>query len=116
MMLKTIIDYVQIPDPGLQPSPIPNPGAPGNVAPAQPGAWAFDSQSTYIVANPKFKKGSRLAPFVYLGDRWDCSNTFGTSTATYVWLPLYVDPRNPRSVMVVWADEWKLDDDTLYPF
>jgi hypothetical protein len=51
-----------------------------------------------------------------MGDRWNYTNAFGTSQATYVWLPLYVDPANPRSVKVVWQDEWKLDDESMYPF
>ena len=55
---------------GLQPPPIPVPGLPGNSAPAQPGVWAYDSQSTYILPNPKFTKGSQKAPFIYMGDRW----------------------------------------------
>ena len=160
---------------GLQPPPIPVPGQPGNVAPAQPGAWAFDSQSTYILPNPTFTKGSKLAPFIYMGDRsaapaarptgphaapacpplvglrllglrllsllsllglllmcfvllvhgrsrplftarWNYTDAFGTSVATYVWLPLFVHPTNPRLVRVLWRDEWRLDDASMYPF
>jgi hypothetical protein len=58
---------------GLQPLPIPSPGQKGNMAPAQPGKWAFDSQSTYIQPNPKFvsnEKTPKLPPFIYMGDRW----------------------------------------------
>eukprot|EP01052_Picozoa_sp_SAG31_P062782 SAG31_NODE_21747_length_541_cov_1.748869_2_plen_75_part_00 len=68
------------------------------------------------VLHDRYKNGSKLAPFVYMGDRWDFSATWGTSHATYVWLPLFIDPSNPRSVRVVWADEWRLDDASLYPF
>ena len=101
---------------GMQPPPIPVPGQPGNTAPAQPGVWAYDSQSTYILPNPKYTKGSRLPPFVYMGDRWDYTGTSGTSKATYVWLPLFVHPTHPGSVKVVWRKEWRLDDDSMYPF
>jgi len=52
---------------GLQPPPIPVPGQPGNTAPQQPGAWAFDSQSTYVLRNPHYTTGSKVAPFVYVG-------------------------------------------------
>lgn len=56
---------------GMQPPPIPFPGQSGNNASeGAPGAWAYDSQSTYILANPKYSKGSKLAPFIYCGDRW----------------------------------------------
>jgi hypothetical protein len=56
---------------GMQPPPIPSPGQPGNNASeGQPGTWAYDSQSTYILANPKYSKGSKRAPFIYCGDRW----------------------------------------------
>ena len=34
----------------------------------------------------------------------------------YIWLPLFIDPANPRHVKVVWQDEWLLDDESLYPF
>ena len=51
-----------------------------------------------------------------MGDRWDYTSQFGTSRATYVWLPLFVDPADPRRVAVVWSDEWRLDDTAMYPF
>jgi hypothetical protein len=101
---------------GIFPAPIPNPGDIGNRAPGQPGLWAFDSQSTYILPNPKYKEGSMVAPFIYMGDRWDFTGEYGTSKATYVWLPLFIDPKNPRGIRVVWKDAWKLDDATLSPF
>lgn len=50
------------------------PGSPLNQKPGQPGAWAYDSQATYILPNPRYTKGSKVAPFVYMGDRWDFSN------------------------------------------
>lgn len=115
--LKTAVHFVaEDREIGLQPPPIPVPGTPGNSKPAQPGQWAFDSQSTYILPNPHHKPGSKIAPFIYMGDRWNFSSTLGTSTATYIWLPLFIDPLNPRSVRVVWADEWALDDAHLSPF
>ena len=49
---------------------IQSPGQPGNTAPEQPGKWAFDSQSTYILPNPHYTPHSKLPPFVYMGDRW----------------------------------------------
>lgn len=101
---------------GLQPPPMPVPGLTNNKAPTQPGIWAFDSQSTYILPNPMYSKGSRRAPFIYMGDRWDYSNTFGTSKATYVWLPLFVHPTDPGKVQVVWREEWSLNDTSVYPF
>ena len=115
--LKTRASFVPEPKAaGIFPAPIPNPGDKGNRKPAQPGAWAFDSQSTYILPNPAYKEGSKIAPFVYMGDRWDFTSQYGTSKATYVWLPLFVDPADPRGVRVVWADEWRLDDAGLSPF
>ena len=113
---KTRVNFVAEHSVGLQPSPIPAPGQPGNRAPEQPGKWAYDSQSTYIIANPHYTPGSKLAPFIYMGDRWDYTAEFGTSHATYIWLPLYIDPSNQRTVKVVWSDEWRLDDPSLYPF
>lgn len=154
---------------GLQPPPIPVPGHAGNECGSgmtvvasgdatgtigdRPCAWAFDSQSTYILPNPHYNNttGSRLPPFIYMGDRWNYSSVYGTSTATYVWLPLFVRPRpqanrgngttsrhtapatNTSSskmataapnadanattlVQVVWRDEWRLDDESMYPF
>ena len=92
--------------------PMPNPGETGNVAPQQPGKWAFDSQSTFILPNPQYRPGSGRAQFVYLGDRWDTQHVdFGR----YVWLPLFVDPRNSSRVRVTWHDEWRLDE-SLSPF
>ena len=48
--------------------------------------------------------------------RQDYSDSFGTSKATYVWLPLFVHPTDPGVVQVVWRDEWALNDTSLYPF
>ena len=48
--------------------------------------------------------------------RWNYTDAFGTSVATYVWLPLFVHPTNPRLVRVLWRDEWRLDDASMYPF
>lgn len=97
---------------GWQPTPIPPPGAEGNRAPDQPGQWAFGSQSTYILRNPLYTAGSKLAPFVYMADRWtpglDPSGSFGT----YVWLPLFIDPANASRVRVVWHASWRLDNAT----
>ena len=96
----------------MQPPPIPQPGRPGNTRPAQPGVKAFDSQSTYILPNPAYRKGSSLAQFVYMADRWNFSRAYGVSRATYVWLPLFVDERNKSRVRVVWHDSWRLDNAT----
>jgi hypothetical protein len=46
----------------------------------------------------------------------DFTNDFGTSKATYVWLPLYVHPTDPRNIQVVWRDEWQLEDASIYPW
>ena len=43
---KRVVELYPEKEVGLQPPPIPVPGQPGNRAPAQPGAWAYDSQST----------------------------------------------------------------------
>ena len=51
-----------------------------------------------------------------MGDRWGYTAAYGTSRATYVWLPLFVDPAPPHNVKVVWRNQWSLDDDTIYPF
>ena len=97
---------------GIQPLPIPAPGAPGNKAPAQPGLWAFGSQSTYILPNPQYTPGSSLAPFIYMADRWKPgTESFGT----YVWLPLFIDPKNASHVVVQWHASWRLDNATT-PF
>ena len=110
---KTAVHFVpENPAAGMQPPPIPPPGRPGNAPPRQPGQWAFGSQSTYILPNPAFTPGSSLPQFVYMGDRWNYSSEHGTSTATYVWLPLFIDERNPRNVSVVWHDSWRLDNVT----
>jgi hypothetical protein len=95
---------------GWQPPPIPDPGSPGNQRPEQPGIWAFGSQSTYILPNPKYSAGSRLAPFIYMADRWTPSDN--VSFGTYVWLPLFIDPRNDSRVQVIWHDSWRLDNAT----
>ena len=71
----------------------------------------FDSQSTYILPNPEWISGSKRAPFVYMGDRWNFTGGAGTSTATYVWLPLLVLGVDPPSVKVLWRDEWRLDEE-----
>ena len=102
---------------GLQPSPIPGPGQPGNrKSEGEPGAWAFDSQSTYVLPNPHWTNGSKLPPFIYMGDRWNFTATLGTSAATYIWLPLYVDPEDSGRVRVIWKDAWQLTDASMYPF
>ena len=95
---------------GWQPSPIPDPGQPGNQQPEQPGVWSFGSQSTYILPNPKYSPGSDLAPFIYMADRWTPDNN--VSFGTYVWLPLFIDPTNVSHVKVVWHASWRLDNAT----
>jgi hypothetical protein len=94
---------------GWQPLPIPPPSTPGNTAPAQPGQWAFGSQSTYILPNPAYTAGSDLAPFIYMADRW---KTADEDFGTYVWLPLFIDPKNASRVQVTWAPSWRLDNAT----
>jgi len=97
---------------GWQPPPIPNPGDAGNRQPAQPGIWAFGSQSTYSLANPQYRAGSKhLAPFIYMADRWTPDDRNG-SFGTYVWLPLFIDPANASRVRVVWHAAWRLDNAT----
>ena len=78
--------------------------------PEQPGEWAFGSQSTYILANPLYSKGSRLAPFIYMADRWTPDDK--ASMGTYVWLPLFIDPANASRVKVEWHAAWRLDNVT----
>ncbi len=95
---------------GWEPPPIPEPGAPGNQKPAQPGVWAYESQSTFVLPNPLYTAGSRLAPFVYMADRWTPSDN--ASFGTYVWLPLFIDPANASRVRVVWHESWRLDNAT----
>jgi hypothetical protein len=108
---KTRATFVPEGDPeGLQPSPIPEPGAVGNRKDdGQPGILSYGSQSTFILPNPKWTPGSRLAQFIYMADRWKPNSVeFGL----YVWLPLFIDPRNPSRVSVVWHDAWQLDNAT----
>ena len=99
---------------GWQPTPIPAPGQPGNTKPDQPGVWAFGSQSTYILPNPQHKEGSKLAPFIYIADRWTPNDVY--SMGSYVWLPLWIDPKNSSRVRVVWHESWRLDNATSSPF
>ena len=68
---------------GWEPPPIPEPGAPGNQKPAQPGVWAYGSQSTFVLPNPIYTAGSRLAPFVYMADRWTPSGNASFGTYAY---------------------------------
>ena len=95
---------------GWQPPPIPEPGQPGNRKRKRPAAWAFGSQSTYVLANPLYREGSALAPFVYMADRWTPRNN--VSFGTYVWLPLFIDPQNASRVRVLWRASWRLDNAT----
>ena len=95
---------------GWQPTPIPPPGADGNQQPDQPGLWAFGSQSTYVLPNPAYTRGSALAPFIYMADRWTPNDA--TAFGTYVWLPLFIDPRNASRVRVTWHEAWRLDNAT----
>ena len=96
---------------GLMPSPIPSPGKKGNrKEDGQPGVWSFGSQSTYILPNPMYTPNSKLAQFIYIADRWTPSNA--TTFGTYVWLPLFLDPRDPTKARVVWHDAWRLDNAT----
>ena len=106
-----VVSLEQVPegDPeGLQPPPIPQPGDRGNrKQDGQPGEWAYGSQSTYILPNPAFKTGSRLPQFVLISDRWEPSTPhFGV----YVWLPLFVDPKDLSRVSVTWHPYWRLDN------
>jgi len=96
---------------GWQPPPIPEPNQSGNQKQRnRPGVWAFGSQSTFILANPLYRKGSALAPFVYMADRWTPKNN--VSFGTYVWLPLFIDPQNASRVRVLWRASWRLDNAT----
>jgi hypothetical protein len=66
---KSVVQLWPEKEVGMQPPPIAVPGQPGNVAPAQPGEWAYGSQSTYILPNPAYmvgSNGSKIAPFVYM--------------------------------------------------
>ena len=93
----------------LRPAAVACPGAPGNrKEDGQPGEWAFGSQSTYILPNPAYTAGSKLAPFVYFGDRWAPSTAF---FGLYVWLPLFIDKTGTK-MSVVWHDYWRLDNAT----
>ena len=97
---------------GWQPTPIPPPEAPGNrKTDGQPGEWAFGSQSTYILRNPRYIS-SRLPQFIYMADRWTPSLDEKGLFGTYVWLPLFIDPKNSSRVRVVWHDAWRLDNVT----
>ena len=106
---KTVDTFVPEGDPeGLQPPPIPEPGARGNRrSDGQPGEWAYGSQSTFVLPNPAWREGTGLPQFVYLADRWQPRTPdFGI----YVWLPLFVHPTDPARVSVVWHDAWRLDN------
>ena len=107
---KTRPTFVPEGDPeGQQPPPIAEPGEQGNSKEdGQPGILSYGSQSTYILPNPKFTPGSRLAAFIYMADQWQPNTpTFGL----YVWLPLFVDEQNGR-VSVPWLDAWTLENAT----
>ena len=72
---------------------------------------SFSSQSTYILRNPAFKPGKRMAEFIYLADRWQVNTTdFGR----YVWLPLVVhqDPKSGlnNTVSVTFHESWKYEE------
>ena len=100
---------------GWEPPPIPAPGQPGNQKPNEPGEWAFGSQSTYILPNPLFEEDDpvrrkHVAPFIYIADRWTPTDVY--SMGSYVWLPLWIDPRNSSRVRVVWHSSWRLDNAT----
>ena len=98
---------------GWDPPPIPEPGQHGNRrADGQPGEWAFGSQSTFILPNPLFDEvlHPTLAPFIYMADRWTPDDLY--SMGTYVWLPLWIDPKNASRVRVEWHDSWRLDNAT----
>ena len=45
-----------------------------------------------------------------MADRWTPQDEqhFGS----YVWLPLWIDPRNASRVRVVWHASWRLDNAT----
>ena len=107
---KTAVVVVPDDGDGIQPPPIPDPGQPGNqAATGEPGKWAFASQSTFILPNPQYKPGSALAPFIYMADRWEPSSA---SFGTYVWLPLFIDTKDPQKVKVPWIPSWRLDNAT----
>jgi hypothetical protein len=102
---------------GILPPPIPNLGDEGNrIADGQPGLWAYGSQSTYILPNPLYSSADKsrrnLAQFIYMADRWKPdTDEFGQ----YVWLPLFINPRNTSEVKVVWHESWRLDN-AISPF
>ena len=75
----------------------------------QPGILSYGSQSTFILPNPAYTKGSKLAQFIYMGDRWqpDTPN-FGV----YVWLPMFIDPKNAARISVPWQPYWRYDNAT----
>ena len=76
----------------------------------QPGILAYGSQSTFVLPNPAYAgPGSKLPQFIYMADRWqpDTAN-FGL----YVWLPLFIDPKNPARISVPWQPYWRLDNVT----
>ena len=53
---------------------------------------------------------------LHLGSfRRNFTNALGTSTATYVWLPLFINPTT-KHAKVIWRDEWRLDDEGIYPW
>ena len=110
---KTSGAFVPEGDPiGLQPPPIPAPGARGNrKEDGEPGEWSYGSQSTYILPNPMYKPGSALPQFIYCADRWH-GPPWQIAKSTYVWLPLFIDPANVSRVRVEWREAWRLDNAT----
>lgn len=59
----------------------------------------FDSQSTFILENPK-KPGQ----FIFMADRWRPDNAID---GRHIWLPIRFEQGKP---IVRWVDEWKLSD------
>lgn len=57
----------------------------------------FNSQSTFILANP-----SRKGHFIFMADRWNPDNAID---GRYIWLPIEFEDEKP---VVRWADEWIL--------
>ena len=73
---------------------------------------SFDSQSTFVLANPAWNTSASargLARFIYLADRWETkTQEFGR----YLWLPMTVDTAGASindSIAVTNPTSWRYD-------
>ncbi|MDP2060539.1 MAG: hypothetical protein Q8J97_12425 [Flavobacteriaceae bacterium] len=57
----------------------------------------FDSQSTFILENPKTP-----GQYIFMADRWRPDNAID---GRYIWLPIVFEQEKP---VIKWSDKWTL--------